>query len=405
LYDGATSTLVARESLSAVPGLPGAKFFAPAATSLNLNGDIGVVSSLSVMEEVTSQNNLGVWRLAVGGGELAARRGAGNVGGVAGASFESFDNVAINAAGHLAFNAGLSIAGGVTASNNLGIWKFETTGNQLVVRSGSGGVPGVAGADFTSFGAPLLNDADQILFRAALASDVGDISEGNSIGIWSIGDAKSNLIERTGSGGVPGVAGASFADFGALAFNESGLAAVRGTLLTGAGGVSTANDVGLWVLNGSGGGVLVAREGGALAGRTIADLEFTGGSAGGDGHARALNGSGQLLFKATFTNGDEGLFLYTPASSADFTADGHVNGDDLTAWKGGFGMTAGATPGQGDADRDGDVDGADYLQWQRQAVSGGVTPAPEPSALVMLLGSVTAMCLRLRNARGKSRGY
>ncbi len=398
LYDGASSALVTREGLTTVPGVSGGKFQTPTATSLNTSGQAGVIASMAVMDEVNSQNSLGVWRLAAGSGDLVARRGVGNVGGVPSASFDSFDNVTINAAGQMAFNAGLALTAGVTTANSSGIWKSTGgPGNQLVARSGSGGVPGVVGADFNAFGASLLNDAGQILFRATLTSGVGGVVDGNSIGLWSIGSSGNQLVARTGSGNVPGVAGASFADFGALAFNASGFAAVRGTLAVGAGGVSSANDVALWVLNGSGGGALIAREGGTLAGRTIADLDFTGGSAGGDGHARALNQTGQLLFKATFTNGDEGLFLYTPASTADFNGDGFVNAADLSSWKLGFGTSPDAATSQGDADHDGDVDGADFLQWQRQiTTSGAVAAAPEPAALSMLLSGMVAMCLRLK---------
>jgi hypothetical protein len=72
--------------------------------------------------------------------------------------------------------------------------------------------------------------------------------------------------------------------------------------------------------------------------------------------------------------------------AADFNENGVVDGNDLTAWRGGFG-DATATKSQGDADADGDVDGGDFLVWQQQV---GMTPAtaaagaiPEPAAAVM----------------------
>jgi hypothetical protein len=55
--------------------------------------------------------------------------------------------------------------------------------------------------------------------------------------------------------------------------------------------------------------------------------------------------------------------------AADFNSNGQVNAADLTAWRGGFGT--GTTKAQGNADGDGDVDGADFLTWQRQL---GQTP-------------------------------
>jgi hypothetical protein len=200
------------------------------------------------------------------------------------------------------------------------------------------------------------------------------------------------------------VAGASFGDFGTLALNGSGVAAVRGTLAAGAAGVTAGNDAGLWLLDSHGGGVLVAREGDVLAGRTVADLDFAGGSGGSDGHVRSLNSAGQLLFKATFTNGDEGLFLYSPAPSADFNSNGSVTATDLGNWKGGLGAKPDAALASGDADRDGDVDGADFLLWQRQLSTGvAVNAAPEPASGAMLLFG--AAVVRLRFSRGStSRG-
>ena len=74
---------------------------------------------------------------------------------------------------------------------------------------------------------------------------------------------------------------------------------------------------------------------------------------------------------------------------ADFNEDGNVDATDLAAhWEVGFGTSSGALRSNGDADSDGDVDGADFLIWQRQL---GTSPAlaataavPEPSSLVLV---------------------
>jgi hypothetical protein len=83
--------------------------------------------------------------------------------------------------------------------------------------------------------------------------------------------------------------------------------------------------------------------------------------------------------------------------AADFTENGAVTSADLVNWKSGFGTLSGAMHTQGDADADGDVDGADFMVWQRQLGSGAATPtaaaAPEPCSaalglVALMVGSV-----------------
>jgi parallel beta-helix repeat protein len=66
---------------------------------------------------------------------------------------------------------------------------------------------------------------------------------------------------------------------------------------------------------------------------------------------------------------DIGAFEVVPA---DFNSDGYVDDKDLNIWEDHFGTTAGANRSDGDADCDGDVDGIDFLSWQRN-ISGGTS--------------------------------
>ena len=78
------------------------------------------------------------------------------------------------------------------------------------------------------------------------------------------------------------------------------------------------------------------------------------------------------------------------ALEADFNRHGQVNGTDLGVWKTAFGVN-----GNGDADEDGDSDGADLLKWQQQLgnIAAGATPpvgaVPEPATLA--LGALGAL--------------
>jgi phospholipase/lecithinase/hemolysin len=99
----------------------------------------------------------------------------------------------------------------------------------------------------------------------------------------------------------------------------------------------------------------------------------------------------------------EALLMGIPG---DFNADGLVNAVDLMAWKTGFGAGGDVTRAHGDADGDQDVDGEDFLIWQRQLGSDSlraialVASVPEPrSARLAIMVSIATLlphCLTLR---------
>jgi hypothetical protein len=389
--EGSQSLLV-RQQVTAPPGVLGGQFFIPIAAAVNNQAQVALFGSLHLGPGVTSADSLGIWRMSGGGGELVVRRGYGGVAGVPNASFFTLLEPTMNNAGQIAFAAELEVEGAVTTINNRGVWLHDGAAGELLLRSG-GTVPGLGAATFAAFETPLLNNAGQVLVPATLVEGTGGVNSQNSHGLWVVEPGGASLLARTGSGGVPGAPGANFSSFGALAFNESGMAAVQASLAN----VAPGTDQGLWLLDGTAGSVLVARTGDVVGSRTIASLEFTGGSGGGDGRQRALNASGQLVYKATFTNGDEGLFLYSPPSfaPADFTSDGSVDAGDLMKWRLGFGQATGAGRVQGDADSDGDVDGGDFLLWQRQlGVSVLLAAIPEPSLAALLLPALLVFGLR-----------
>lgn len=87
-------------------------------------------------------------------------------------------------------------------------------------------------------------------------------------------------------------------------------------------------------------------------------------------------------------------------AESDFNQDGKVDGADLNAWSGNFGLLSGASKAQGDANGDGKVTGADLLMWQRQRGSGGATTAvPEPTAW-SAAWLATALAAAYRRRRG-----
>ncbi|QEG33206.1 hypothetical protein Pr1d_04670 [Bythopirellula goksoeyrii] len=92
--------------------------------------------------------------------------------------------------------------------------------------------------------------------------------------------------------------------------------------------------------------------------------------------------------------------LAAPVENADFDGDGDVDGRDFLIWQRNF--NTGTTMAQGDANGDSMVNGADLAIWQNQYGTSPLTATfaavPEPSAL--LLGLVAAMsCVNQRRRR------
>ncbi len=88
-------------------------------------------------------------------------------------------------------------------------------------------------------------------------------------------------------------------------------------------------------------------------------------------------------------------------ASGDFDQDGDVDGADFLIWQRGFGTTGGATLTEGDANGDGNVNGLDLSIWQNTySLSLGslsaVVSVPEPSS--MLLVVMVLLCFQQRTS-------
>jgi len=79
--------------------------------------------------------------------------------------------------------------------------------------------------------------------------------------------------------------------------------------------------------------------------------------------------------------------------SADFDQDSDIDGADFLTWQRNFGT--GTTFGQGDANSNGSIDGEDLLVWQQQFGTSpipGAVAVPEPSTVALLVFAFVAIC-------------
>lgn len=105
---------------------------------------------------------------------------------------------------------------------------------------------------------------------------------------------------------------------------------------------------------------------------------------------RLANGSWVLLGVVDdddpFSNNTIVAFVLSSVDSADFDHDGDVDGDDFLLWQRGFGKTVGANHSEGDADRDGDVDSDDLEIWKNNYPKNSqLFSLPEPHTFVSTL--------------------
>ncbi len=72
--------------------------------------------------------------------------------------------------------------------------------------------------------------------------------------------------------------------------------------------------------------------------------------------------------------------------AADFSGNGVVDNVDLPVWQANYGTSGAVLQSQGDADGDEDVDGRDFLAWQR---TFGQTVAPPSPAINISINTLT----------------
>ena len=262
--------LTAREN-NAVPSLPPAARFSvlSGVATLEAGGHYAFAASLQTNSGlgITSANDTGVWGTFGAPQRLILRENdAAPSGG--GGLFDTFTSASLtsNGDGQLAFSTAMKVAGSITTANRYGLWLWDPLLFGLVAR-GANQAPGTpAGARYAQPQQPSLGAA--LGFRSTLATGAGGVNSNNDTGIWVLENGTVTLAAREGSQ-APGVAAGGLFDqiTDPVTVSGDGGFTFRASLRNG-GGVNSANNTGVWSRSPFTGNVLtiVARRGSTAPG-------------------------------------------------------------------------------------------------------------------------------------------
>jgi hypothetical protein len=339
----------------ALTGTSGATFSLGAtqstgSTSINNSGQFAFAATTAGGDSVTSgvqQNNSGIWRFSSTGNVKVMRRADAAPGAVDGSATSNAafgaapvnTNIRINSGGDVLFPETLattSVPAGFTAATaaQSGVLYVKPSSGalQLIGQTGtpSTGAGSLYYLNSSAFGisSQMFNNSGEALFNAkynTLASSPNPnpsiTANVNDQGImkWTSGGGTTALFQ-TGSTPVPGVAGATtFRDLGGISNNQTRLNNLGhysfSASMTAGGTITTSNDTGLWLGNGTVGGAQLIARGGDLA-PGLGGLFF-----------------GNAFFGVVMNNTDMIIFQNTPNDGA-----GHNGPATLFAWGPGFGL-------------------------------------------------------------------
>ena len=231
-------------------------------TALIPINDNGVVAfKASLRGTVTVGDNLGIYSGTAGGISLVARKGdlsPDTSGAASTARFANLEDPVIgdDASNSVTFRATLRIGVSSTAasSNDTGLWTtaggaLKSLGRESALGDSSISNAPDTGSKFASLYRPVINSSASAAFYGTLRTGSAGINSKNNAGFW-IGDA-SNPSALQLSVAIGDVAPDTTGTFRALPtnpdMNASGEIAFNGSLRTARGGVTAANDTGIWL--------------------------------------------------------------------------------------------------------------------------------------------------------------
>jgi hypothetical protein len=320
-----------------------------------------------------------------------------------------YERPLINDQGHTAFVARHQIG---LHEYTSGIFTDRDTPTITSVLAAGMQLPGMTVGEDLILDAPTqlaFNEQSKLAFLADIRNST---AAGENHGLWAETSGGLSLVVR---GGSILAGGAVVNTVNKFAFSNAGHVAFEASLQIGVGGVTHANNLGLWLWE-DGQLTEIVRKGDSTQGETLADEFYRFG-------ALSVNALGQVAF-IEGGNSDGELWFFNPGMELMHVDSGvafrggwdqfgyaKTNGlndsGQLAYWKHGTVSTEGeliraklALTLAGDFDLDGDVDGRDFLAWQRNpsvgnlsdwqtnygfgALTAASTAVPEPGSVILL---------------------
>jgi hypothetical protein len=225
--------------------------------------------------------------------------------GAGGAFFRAFGFPVVTSGRLITFSTTL---GGVQLGKRAVFTGSNAPFNRLI---GTGdAIVGLTDTSLGGFSDPVRNDDGSIAFLATLAGRKVSAANRGAI-FYSAGGGPLRVIARQG-GPAAGIPDAKWKSFKTLALPRHLGPVFVGTLASGAGGVTAANDSGLWGASSDGVPLLLAREGDTVAMdgglKTIRKISILGPSRGSPDQPRAFSRNGRVAYLAQFTDRTQGVF-------------------------------------------------------------------------------------------------
>ena len=206
--------------------------------------------------------------------------------------------------------------GTATSTNNTAIFSEDDTSYLAAKIVAKGDIaPGATGGVFSVLKDPVSASNRSVAFAATMKTLAGSVSSGDNDGIWWNDPSSAlTLVAREGAQPPDAPTGAKWDKFSSLALPEgrgpifvASMLSKTGTLPPGPGGVTTANDVGLWATSSTGSLRLLMREGDPIGTSTVKSFTVLSMVAGSPAQTRSFNNAGVVVLKVTDMAGAQHL--------------------------------------------------------------------------------------------------